>query len=735
VAIATAALLTAPAAPAHADPVTVTCGPDLQAAIDDATDGAQITVEAPEEGACTGASYTLPARPPDFSITLAGAGDGVTLSGSGSDAAHPRLITGTDTGRVTISNMTLRDSFSGPGQDGGALYADGDSEIVLVNLRFLANRASGSGGAVYVESSGTPPLIANSVFGSDDEGEGNSAGEDGGAVAIENALADDQSTLEVLFSRFSGNAAGRSGGGLAIDDGGAGHGGLRIGDDTFDRNTATREGAGASVRTATDVTLGESSFSRNELTAAGAPGRGAGLFAVATAPGLKLSQESASFDDNGAVGPAGAEFGGAGAGEWVGGFDFASRDDRVTRNRLAASGGDEPVSGAGIEIDGCGEAAPADRTVRFENLAVAGNTIGAGGDGAGVHLAPCGGHGMATTMINSTIAGNRAAADGGTAGLAGDAGTGDTLTIRNSIVAVNGGGPDLSGWAPANRAVSFSDVCAPGAVPGSGNICADPRLVAPGPSSGDVHETQFSPTVDHGANGAVPEDLTLDYDDDVRTIGPVVDMGADEYSSPTAITSSTRFVGPFGATLTGVVDPNTHETNYRFEYGRTAAYGRRTPTRPGQVLLGTLLVSERIQGLRPSTRYHFRVVAMNLVGGRTVGMDHSFRTDPDPFGGAGLPDRAVTVRDGRAPILVTCPNGTPGGCTGKLTLRRPGRSKPFAGARFRLAKGHFRRVRVRLPKSQRKALERAGPLDVRAVTTAHDAYVTRKRRATIRLEP
>jgi hypothetical protein len=731
-AVAVAALLATSALPATAAAATVTCGPDLQAAIDNAESGEIITIEAPEEGVCSGTSYTLPSRPPGFSTKLTGGGSGVTLSGAGSDPAHPRLFTGTDSGVVSMSNLTLRDSFSGAGQDGGALRLDGDSQIELFGVRFLANTASGSGGAVYTEPSGAPPLIFKSSFGSDVEGEGNSAGEDGGALAIENALADEGSALLIGSSGFLGNSAGRSGGGVAIHDG-AGASRLSITDSTFDGNTAAVEGAGASVRLGGEVDLAYDHFLRNELTAGAEPARGAGLFAMATAPGLLLRQYSTVFDGNRVTRPAGLEFGAAGAGEWVGGFDLSSIFDRLTRNVLADRVGGPPVQGAGIALEGCGEAPPADRTARFVNLAVAGNTVGAGGDGAGMHLAACAGRNLDTTLIDATIAGNEAASDGGAAGLTGGAATDDSLAIRNSIVAGNRGGPDLTGWDPANRAVSFSDVCAPGVLAGSGNICADPRLVAPGPDAGDVHETQFSPTIDHGSNALVSPDAIFDFETDDRKIGPVVDMGADEYSAPIALTSSTRSVGPFGATVTGVVNANTHKTDYWFEFGRTRTYGRSTPRRTRFDLTGTLLASERLRGLRPDSRYHFRVVATNSSG-TTVGMDHSFRTDPDPFGGAGIPERTIRLRNGSARILVTCPNGTPGGCSGKLTLRRPGREEPFGRARFELEKGHFTRVKVRIPKNVRAVLSRAGHLDVRAVTTAHDAYVTRKRRVTVRLE-
>jgi hypothetical protein len=733
-AVAATALLAGFSLPAHADTRTVICGPSLQQAIDDAADGDLILVEEPEEGACTGTSYTLPSRPEDFSITIQGTDHPTTtLSGAGADPSTPRLFTGTDVGRVTLSRMELRDSFSGPGNDGGAIHLDGASALTLEGIAFRANSAGGSGGAVYIRSTSSFPIvIADTSFGGVDEaGALNTAGDDGGAVAIADAPGAGPA-VELHDAWFMRNEAGGSGGGLAVDESTAGGSAVSMEWTHFLENRATRDGAGARIGSGGDVSLTRTFVESNELETTGGPARGAGIFATAIAPGLHLHQSDSSFDDNRMTRAGGTEFSGGGAGEWVGGFSVVSRSDSFDRNSLPAREGPDPVRGAGVAVDGCGSAA-ADTTVRFENLVAAGNTIGAGGDAAGVHLTGCGGHDQAATLLNSTIAGNQAAGEGGTGGLAGGAGPDDTLTVRNSIVAANIGGPDLAGWTPASRAVSFSDVCAPGVLPGSGNICADPRL-APNPWNADVHETQFSPTIDHGSNAAVPADLTTDYDVDPREIGPVVDMGADEYSAPTAITSSTRSVGPFAATITGAVNPNRYDASYRFEYGRTKAYGRSTPSGTVGEGAGTVLVSRRIKNLRPDATYHFRVMATN-GSGSTVGMDHRFRTDPDPFGGVGLSDQTVRMRNRRVAILVTCPNGTRGGCAGKLTLRRTRHADPFGKARFSLRKGHSRLVKVKLPRPVRDALRQNGRLVVKAIATAHDAYVTRKRRATVTLEP
>ena len=81
--------------------------------------------------------------------------------------------------------------------------------------------------------------------------------------------------------------------------------------------------------------------------------------------------------------------------------------------------------------------------------------------------------------------------------------------------------------------MSFSDVCVEGAAhAGSGNICADPHLAEP-EGDGTVDQKASSPTINKGDNSLVDSDLTGDYAGDARVLGGTVDMGADEFQSPT----------------------------------------------------------------------------------------------------------------------------------------------------------------------------------------------------------
>jgi streptogramin lyase len=106
------------------------------------------------------------------------------------------------------------------------------------------------------------------------------------------------------------------------------------------------------------------------------------------------------------------------------------------------------------------------------------------------------------------------------------------------------------------------------------------------------------------------------------TVGPGVTTGAAER------------VGSASATLTGSVRPNGQATSYRFEYGRTEAYGSETTATAAGAGLAARDVSAGVAGLSPDTRYHYRLVAVNDSGtGR--GEDRTFTTDPAPAGGGG----------------------------------------------------------------------------------------------------
>jgi WD40 repeat protein len=103
--------------------------------------------------------------------------------------------------------------------------------------------------------------------------------------------------------------------------------------------------------------------------------------------------------------------------------------------------------------------------------------------------------------------------------------------------------------------------------------------------------------------------------------------------------------------LDAEVNPGGGETTYHFEYGATTSYGQGTPE---SASIGAddsgHLASAHIQGLKPGTVYHYRVLASNPQSppGGTPGPDQTFTTQPVAT--------AFALPDGRQYELVSPPN-------------------------------------------------------------------------------
>jgi streptogramin lyase len=97
------------------------------------------------------------------------------------------------------------------------------------------------------------------------------------------------------------------------------------------------------------------------------------------------------------------------------------------------------------------------------------------------------------------------------------------------------------------------------------------------------------------------------------TLPPLVrDVAADE-------------IGPHSARLRGKVRPNSQATDYYFEYGPSADYGRTTATTYAGSSYDLDHVFADVKDLQPTTKYHYRVVAENDAG-ISIGPDRVFVT-------------------------------------------------------------------------------------------------------------
>ncbi len=114
---------------------------------------------------------------------------------------------------------------------------------------------------------------------------------------------------------------------------------------------------------------------------------------------------------------------------------------------------------------------------------------------------------------------------------------------------------------------------------------------------------------------------------------------------PDAVPGAATAMTSDAATLNATVNPRGAATTYRFEYGKTAAYGTAVPVPNASAGSGTVdvAVSRQISGLEPGTFYHFRVVATSPQGttysadkgfwSKTVAQQLAAMTITEPFNG------------------------------------------------------------------------------------------------------
>jgi hypothetical protein len=116
--------------------------------------------------------------------------------------------------------------------------------------------------------------------------------------------------------------------------------------------------------------------------------------------------------------------------------------------------------------------------------------------------------------------------------------------------------------------------------------------------------------------------------------------------------------GSSSVELHAKIDPGGAPTSYFFEYGTTETYSSVTPAESAGAGSEPVGVSATLEGLRPETKYYFRVVASNTQGPASGGKGDSFSTFPASL--LGLPDgRAYELvsplNDGDATVLTGNP--------------------------------------------------------------------------------
>ena len=97
-------------------------------------------------------------------------------------------------------------------------------------------------------------------------------------------------------------------------------------------------------------------------------------------------------------------------------------------------------------------------------------------------------------------------------------------------------------------------------------------------------------------------------------------------NAPTVITQAATNILPYSATLNGSVNANFLSTTVTLEYGITTSYGSTVIATQSPIIgSSNTNVSAQITGLTEGTVYHYRIIAINILG-TTYGNDITFNS-------------------------------------------------------------------------------------------------------------
>jgi hypothetical protein len=232
-----------PAFPVTGDVLQVSAGaqgpPDIQSAIDAATDGDTVLVAA--------GVYAGPINFRGKAVTVEG--DGATIVGTGGTVVICNNEEGPDS---RLIGFTIT---GGSAPLGGGMYVGAESSPTVIDCVFTGNVAGVSGGGMYIGFE-SHPTVTGCVF------SGNTAGEGGGMA---NAS---ESNPAVSDCTFTGNASTGDGGGMHNDS----ESNPAVTGCTFSDNTAGGDGGGMANRLESNPMLTDCVFTGNT-----AGGDGGGL--------------------------------------------------------------------------------------------------------------------------------------------------------------------------------------------------------------------------------------------------------------------------------------------------------------------------------------------------------------------------------------------------------------------------------------------------------------------------
>lgn len=172
---------------------------------------------------------------------------------------------------------------------------------------------------------------------------------------------------------------------------------------------------------------------------------------------------------------------------------------------------------------------------------------------------------------------------------------------------------------------------------------------------------------------------------------------------PTLITDSY-------ALFSGIVNPNGVNTDYRFDWGTTSAYGQSTPvTNAGNGKADVPVDISPDVDLLPATTYHYRVVAFPVaadnvtpVGAAVNGTDATFTTFPALAISLVRHKAAVVAGVAHVKLKAVGPPDTTAEGVLSLTTKVKGKRKTLGTVAYKLGVNNTKTFLVKLSKQGRK---------------------------------
>ena len=437
-------------------------------------------------------------------------------------------------------------------------------------------------------------------------------------------MLNDDATLTLTDDLIGGNqasadGAGAGGAGGVAEGGGVFSGGaLRLVNVAIFENLATAQGAdgqrggianGGGAETEGAVAIQGSTFAADGADATGGQGAanakqsggdalGGGLEIDQSGP---ASVSASTFEQNLADGSAGP--GGSGGG--------------------GAFGGGELIDGTG---------GVSETNVTFaDNVAQATAGISEGGalefDNEGRQQQP-------ETLTNATLSGDRATLGDSNLGGEVSVNIGASVAIENTLISAGAGDAGSENcFAPTGALLSSrghnidsKDQCHFHTA--GDRVNTSPLLKALADNGGAVATIALapgSPAIDAGVAVGCP---STDARGVLRPAGAGCDIGAFEVATPSASTAQPSSVTSGSAVLGGIAaNPDLAGASPFFQYGKTTAYGSRTPSQPVNATTRNVAINARPTGLSPATTYHYRIVVTNAAG-TVIGADQRLTTSP-----------------------------------------------------------------------------------------------------------